>query len=71
MMNGQTTMMYQNEYGDTGYDYRYDEYDYPLVMEHDARDLDELSILFEEGFDDVPFTSAEEEMLPPDLTMIQ
>lgn len=59
--------MYQND----GYDYRFDEYDYPLVMEHDARDLDELSILFEEGFDDVPFTSAEEEMLPPDLTMIQ
>lgn len=63
--------MYQNEFGDTGYDYRFDDYDYPLVMEHDARDLDELSILFEEGFDDVPFTSAEEEMLPPDLTMIQ
>lgn len=49
-----------------GYDYRYDEYDFPTVAEHDSRDLDELAILFEEGFADVPFTAAEEEMLPPD-----
>jgi hypothetical protein len=51
-------------------DYRYDDYDYPLVNEYESRDLDELSVLFEPGFEDVPFTAAEEEMLPVDLTMI-
>jgi hypothetical protein len=58
--------LYRNEFGDTGYDSRYDEYDFPLVAQYDARDLDELSILFEDGFEDVPFTAAEEEMLPHD-----
>lgn len=54
-----------------GYDYRFDEYDFPLVNEYDSRDLDELSTLFEPGFEDVPFTFAEEEMLPLDLTRIE
>lgn len=54
---------------DTGYDYRYDDYDYPLVAQWDARDLDELAVLFEQGFEDVPFTAAEEEMLPVDPSL--
>lgn len=52
-----------------GYDYRYDEYEFPHVATDEARDLDELEILFTEDFADVPFTAAEEEMLPVDLTM--
>lgn len=53
---------------DTGYDYRYDDYEQPCIIFGEARDLDELEILFTEDFDEVPFTPAEEEMLPADLT---
>ena len=51
-----------------GYDSRFDEYEQPCIIFGEARDLDELSLLFEEDFADLPFTSAEEEMLPRDLT---
>lgn len=54
-----------------GYDSRFDEYEQPFIAFYEARDLDELDLMFTEDFDEVPFTSAEEEMLPPDLTMIQ
>lgn len=54
-----------------GYDSRFDDYDFPLVATDEARDLDELEVLFTEDFDEVPFTPAEEEMLPADLTITQ
>lgn len=46
------------------------DYDYPVAPEHDSETLDDLSILFEEGFEDVPFTAAEEEMLPEDISLV-
>lgn len=67
--NGLNTMaMYQNEFGDTGYDYRQDDYE-QIIFSDEAQNTDELAILFTEDFDEVPFTPAEEEMLPPDLTI--
>lgn len=63
--NGLNTMATMSD----SFDYRFDEYDFPHVATDEARDLDELEVLFTEDFDEVPFTPAEEEMLPPDLTI--
>jgi hypothetical protein len=42
-----------------------DYYDYPVIT-YSANDLEDLEVLFQPGYLDIPFTKNEEEMLPID-----
>ena len=55
-----------DRYEDAVFPDDYYDYEIPTVTTDEAETLDDLSYLFNEEFDEVPFTAAEEEMLPTD-----
>lgn len=55
---------------ETGYDSRWEDFTLPKLATDEAENLDDLQMLWHEEFDEVPFTPAEEEMLPKDTMLV-